>query len=79
MPILPVEGSQITIVTKDNELMQMKVYALGGSPDFSIFASNSASFYAQYAQVYPVDEGHSWCRGWEGPDVDALKAAKALR
>jgi hypothetical protein len=24
-------------------------------------------------------EGINWCRGWEGPEVDALRAAEALK
>ena len=79
MPILPVEGAQITIVTNDGELMKMKVYALGGSPDFTIWVSTTASFGAQLAQIYPSDEGVSWCRGHAGETVRALEVAIALR
>ena len=75
MPILPGEGSQITIVTLEGELLKMKVYAVDGSPRFTIWARVANS----YAEVFPRDEGVSWCRGWEGPDVDALKVATGLR
>jgi hypothetical protein len=74
--ILPAEGSPITIVTIERELTRMKVYALGGSPDFSIYATVQGS--PHYAQLSPSDEGVSWCRGWEGQDVDALKVATGL-
>lgn len=32
----------------------------------------------EYAPV-PSQEGITWCYGWEGPAVDALKAAQAMR
>jgi hypothetical protein len=78
--ILPAEGSPITIVTIERTMMQMKVYALGGSPDFSIYAvvRESLDYAPDYAQLSPSDEGISWCRGHSGPDVDALKVALAL-
>lgn len=78
MPILPVEGAQITVVTREGELLKMKVYAVDGSPKFTIWVS-SVDGCASYAEVFPPDEGVSWCRGWEGPDVNALKVATGLR
>ena len=75
MPILPVEGTQITLATLEGELLKMKVYAVDGSPKFTIWARVGDS----YAKVFPPDEGVSWCRGWDGPDVQALKVATGLR
>lgn len=78
MPILPAEGAQITIVTQEGGLLRMRVYAVDGSPKFTIWAS-SVDGRASYAEIYPADEGVSWCRGWDGPDVQALKVATGLR
>ena len=81
MPILPAEGSPVTIVDKDGRtLWRMKVHAVDGSPDFKITAvAGTWASGDRFTEIFPDDEGVSWCRGWEGPGVDALKATAALR
>lgn len=36
-------------------------------------------FFAGGVWLAYVDEGVTWCRGWDGEAADALKAAAALR
>lgn len=75
--ILPAERSPVTVVDQDGKLWRASVAAIGSAPSFKLRIDFVDRYH--FAEVYPSDEGVSWCRGWEGSDVDALKVATGLR
>lgn len=75
--ILPIPGTRVTIVDEFRSLRPGQVQDVEGSPNFKISVVLNDER-AQYAYVYLKDEGVSWCRGWNGPEVNALKVATGL-
>lgn len=70
-------GDRVTIVSRSLEggLARALVNANIGARAGKFFDTT----YVTLAELEALEEGVWWCRGWEGPAVDALKVAEALR
>ena len=64
-------GDPVTVITRmDRAIINDEVH-------FVYATGNGQARSGTY--LYVQEEGVRWCRGWDGPAVDALIAAEALR
>lgn len=70
-------GDRVTIVSRslDGGIALAVVNVNIGAHAGEFFGTT----YVTLSELEWLEEGVWWCRGWEGPQVDALKAAEALR
>lgn len=77
-------GDQVSVATRHDRFQQhisvCAAYVIARDrSDAIMFNARLVGFPTTSLAFYDTDEGVTWCHGHDGPAVDALKVAQALR